>query len=161
MYQGQNKLFDLLVTAMWWRKTPTVCYICCSEVLKMWLWMKEIHFDPVLLQLQNGIFLKLNFSKLNLSFYILILNIMWVLQFASIHACATEGRPIYNCSLVCFHLIPWRTMANPLLKRSLLLPTALAQFTFSFLKHKGQMWRSHHQKAWVYKHEANNMLKLL
>ena len=52
--------------------------------------MKEIHFDPVLLQLQNGIFLKLNFSKLDLSFYILILNIMWVLQFASIHACAID-----------------------------------------------------------------------
>ena len=27
VYQGQNKLFDLLVTAMWWRKTPAVCCI--------------------------------------------------------------------------------------------------------------------------------------
>ena len=46
VYQGQNKLFDFLVTAMWLRKTPTACCICCSKVLNMWYWMKEIHFAP-------------------------------------------------------------------------------------------------------------------
>lgn len=131
VYQGQNKLFDFLVTAMWWRKTPTACCICCSKVLNMWYWMKEIHFAPVLLQLQNGIFLKLRISLFLLIWFVdpFTCSYWTVCEFFNLLLAMLVQLEVHPFTTALWYVSTWspgQQWSIRYYKEACLLPTALA-----------------------------------